>query len=239
MASFDIRDHSIIFDLPRRVKDPYSWVEHIPFAFFLASFLKPKILVELGVHSGNSFNAFCQAVKKLGLNTKCYGVDTFKGDVQSGFYGESVYKDLLAYVQEEYGEFAVLIKKTFDEAAKDFSAGGIDLLHIDGYHTYKVIKHDFETWLPKMSERCVVLLHDTQVKEGNFGVWRLWQEISEESEEHSSFEFKHGHGLGVIGIGKKLNEDFIEMIKEFKSNLFYSNLFSRLGSSILKSIKSQ
>ena len=37
---------------------------------------------------------------------------------------------------------------------------------------------DYRSWIPKLSDRAIVLFHDTRVRERNFGVWRLWSEIA-------------------------------------------------------------
>ena len=66
MSRRQLSQYPIVFEQPRRIAPYPFWVEHIPFAFFLVDSLRPRLLVELGVQSGNSFNAFCQAVKTLG-----------------------------------------------------------------------------------------------------------------------------------------------------------------------------
>ncbi|MFC7690678.1 hypothetical protein ACFQY5_14955 [Paeniroseomonas aquatica] len=56
-----------------------AWHEHVPFAFWLIKALRPRSLVELGTHWGVSYAAFCQAVERLGLEARCFAVDSWEG----------------------------------------------------------------------------------------------------------------------------------------------------------------
>lgn len=188
------------FWMPEHIPES-AWLEHGPFAFWLMSVLRPGRLVELGTHNGFSYFAFCQAVRRLGLSTECHAIDTWQGDDHAGFYGEDVFQIVSGINAEHYADFSRLKRSFFDEAVDDFADGSIDLLHIDGRHTYKDVLHDFSKWRPKLSSRAVVLFHDTQVQERGFGVFRLWAELEG---SFPAFEFHHGHGLGVIATGPEV-----------------------------------
>ena len=177
---------------------PSAWWGHVPFAFWMTAACKPRLLVELGTHYGVSYAAFCEAVARSRLATRCYAVDTWAGDAHAGFYGDDIYNELKDFHDKRYASFSELLRKSFDEACGSFEDGTIDLLHIDGYHTYEAVRHDFETWRPKLSERAIVLFHDTNVRRDDFGVWRFFGELKKEL---PSFEFLHGHGLGVVAVG--------------------------------------
>lgn len=209
--------------------DHSAWIEHIPFAFWITEVFKPKVLVELGVHNGVSYFSFCQAVKALNINCACYAVDTWKGDEHAGFYPEEVFEKVTRHNTDEFSRFSTLIRSTFDEAKEYFLDRSIDLLHIDGLHTYEAVKHDFEAWLPKLSDNSLVLFHDVNVREKNFGVFKLWNELKE---KYLNFQFDFGYGLGILCIGKFTQPELKELFDRNRGVEYYTflrNIFSDRG----------
>lgn len=219
----------ILLENPLLLTQPHNWVEHIPFAFYIIQFLRPNVLVELGVHTGNSFNAFCQAVKGNNLPSKCYGVDLWLGDKHAGFYDNEIYNTISKQVNAHFRGFAELIRKDFNEAVHQFADQSIDLLHIDGLHSYEAVSNDFNTWLPKMSKKGVVLFHDTQVRERGFGVYKFWDEVTK---NYPHFEFKFGNGLGVLATGKEIDPAMATFLKEANSDTSIAEAFHYAGSRI-------
>ena len=183
---------------PMRIVPPGPWTGHLPFAFWLVKALRPGTLVELGTHSGNSYFGFCQAMAAFVPGGRAYAVDTWVGDEHAGNYGEDVFAGVSTFNQEHFGQFSTLLRATFDDARAYFPKGQIDLLHIDGMHSYEAVRHDFEMWQDALSTRAVVVFHDTNVRERDFGVWRFWSEMRE---QYPAFEFDHSNGLGVLGVG--------------------------------------
>ena len=71
----------------------------------------------------------------------------------------------------------------------------IDLLHIDGLHTYEAVKRDYEQWYPKVKPGGIILFHDVVCRQKGFGVWKFWDGIKD---KYETFQFNHGYGLSFF-----------------------------------------
>lgn len=218
------------FTRPGRIVPPYAWIEHIPFAFWLVDAIQPRQVVELGTHTGNSFFAFCQAASGLPIHLSA--VDTWQGDEHAGLYDETVYNAVRRYRDATFPDSTTLLRMTFAEARAKFAPGSIDVLHIDGLHTYEAVREDFTTWREAVSPRGVVLFHDIAVRDRGFGVWRLWDELTA---QYPSFSFEHCNGLGVLAVGADVPEPVRRLcqLPEARAETLRL-LYQRLGGSLLE-----
>lgn len=198
--------------VPDLLQSPSAWFGHLPFAYWVIQEVKPKIFVELGTHYGHSYFSFCQSVVDGGLTTECFAIDTWQGDEHAGQYSDEIYNFVQKINEEKYPNFSNLLRMTFDVAADKFSDESVDLLHIDGLHTYEAVSHDFETWLPKLAPGAVVLFHDITVRDRNFGVWKFWEEL--QAIYPNSLEFFHSHGLGVLQLNNAPDEKKLSWLQQ-------------------------
>ena len=195
---------------------PFSvWMDHAPFGYDIVAALKPKLLVELGTYRGMSYFAFCQSIRENGLDTLCYAVDTWQGDDHVNLnnpYDPDAFSMVADHNTKYYKDFSYLLKMTFNDAVNLFGDETIDLVHIDGYHTYEAISEDFNNWFPKVRPGGIFLLHDIRARiETSFGVWRFWEECSN---QYESFAFNQAFGLGVIrkSGGGPVNDPLLELL---------------------------
>ncbi|KAA1054023.1 class I SAM-dependent methyltransferase [Azospirillum argentinense] len=225
-AVADLLGRPSIFRTPGWLPES-TWHMHIPFAFLLMDLLRPGQLVELGTQKGASYCAFCEGVAAFGTGTRLSAVDHWEGDHQTGAYARDTYDVLREHHDPLYGAFSTLLRESFDDARPRFDDGSIDLLHIDGLHTYEAVRHDFETWLPKVSRSGVILMHDTEVRTGDFGVWRFWEEVQA---RYPTLNFPFGCGLGVVAVGEAVPAPLLALCRlpDAEKAALYA-LFEALG----------
>jgi len=101
----------------------------------------------------------------------------------------------------------------FNEALAHFSDNSVDLVHIDGLHTYEAVSEDFTNWYPKVKPGGVIIFHDVQARIMDFGAWKFWEEIAP---RYNTFTFKQGFGLGVLRKegGGELTDPLLKMLFE-------------------------
>ncbi|MFG0259645.1 MAG: class I SAM-dependent methyltransferase [Phycisphaerales bacterium JB041] len=174
----------------------WPWGGHRRFAYDLVRWMRPGRIAELGVHWGTSFFTFAQAMKDGRMkDTELIGVDTFEGEEHAGKYGSEVLDTVRRIVKSSFPRQSITLHKMFfADALPVVEDESVDLIHIDGLHTFEAVKEDFETWLPKLAPDGVMLFHDVAPDTG-YGSTEYWNQLSK---RHPSFAFEHSWGLGVL-----------------------------------------
>lgn len=172
-----------------------TWVDHISFGFDIVEAIRPAKVVELGAYNGMSYFIFCQSMIENDIDGLCYAVDTWGGDDHTGDYDESIFESVRTHAREQYRGISYLMRMLFNDAVGHFEDESVDLLHIDGLHTYDAVQEDFTNWYPKVRPGGIILFHDIDARQSDFGVWKYWAELEQ---QHETFAFHHGFGLGVL-----------------------------------------
>jgi hypothetical protein len=187
-------DSSLQFS-PNFLSDIESWHGHVFFARDLIEWTRPKRIVELGVHKGDSLFTFAQSCAEAGHSASIVGIDHWRGDEHAGPIGKATY-DLVDRTSKEcFDDLVELRKCNFSEALNDFADESVDLLHLDGLHSYESVSKDFEDWFPKLKKDGIMLLHDISSEDPNFEVGKFWNELKG---RFRNTYFEHSQGLAVL-----------------------------------------
>ena len=223
--------------MPELLEAGSAWISHAPFAFWLVESLRPRLIVELGVSQGYSYAAFCQAVRTLNLGCRCCGIDSWQGDSRTGSYDENAFLTIRKFNDAHNAYFSELIRSDFNDALPHFAEGSIDLLHINDFHAAETVRDDFDNWRSRISNRGVVLFHDINGREHGSGVAEVWEKLRL---KYPHFEFWHGSGLGVLGVGRLFPDPLAQLFgyaSDSKAAQQIRLVYSRLGLAIADRIE--
>jgi hypothetical protein len=186
---------------------PSAWKVYLEFAVWLTNRFLPQIVVDLGVDYGASTYAWgASGVSQV------IGIDWFKGDEQTGF--RDTHNEVLALGatlarDQRYEDTVRIWRSSFENAAESFD-GQIDVLHVDGLHTYKDVKKSVKEWLPKLSKGGLVVLHGVRTFPDSVG------KVFAEKLDGAKTLLDYSTGLGIVSKDKQK----IEVIdREWKQKL--------------------
>lgn len=129
--------------------------------YSLVRALEPEAIVEIGSARGKSTCAMALACSENGKG-KVFAIDPHMENSWTDAGNELDSGRFLEGRLSEYGltPWCQMIRSRSVDAAGGWSRK-IDLLFIDGDHTYEGVRRDFELFAPFLTDRSIVCFHDT------------------------------------------------------------------------------
>lgn len=130
-------------------------------------------IVEIGGEWGRSASIWCKGAKK---DVAIITVDPFASD-------EVFEAHIHNLMEAGFTSRTSIVQERSEVAYTSFNDDSIDLLFIDGDHTYEAVKRDLELWSPKVKSGGIILMHDMGKGSGahylHYEVARAVQEFAE------------------------------------------------------------
>lgn len=121
-----------------------------------------KLIAEIGVFEGVNTVSFAQHSPST---ARIYAIDPFFKGAMGINYGKYIARSLLrrSKVMDK-----VLFVEGLSWNVADKVADNLDLIFIDGDHSFEGVKKDFEIYNQKLAERGVIIFHDARVFENGW-----------------------------------------------------------------------
>jgi cephalosporin hydroxylase len=163
--------------------------------------LSPKALLEIGTCNGGTFFVLCHLADPHAM---VISLD-LPGGKYGGGYGD--YRIPILNRMKKPGQRLHLLRVDSHDigtpalVASALRGAPLDLLLIDGDHTYEGVKQDFEMYSPFVKPGGIVALHDIakHPPEMDVQVDKFWDEIKTQY-RHKEIIDDHRQGWGGIGV---------------------------------------
>ena len=161
--------------------------------------MRPKAILEIGTANGGTLFLLS---KFSAPDSLIISVDLPVGPFIGGinYKTSSFYKAFTSHKQK-----MVLISRdshkpsTLEKVKKNLKKKQLDILFIDGDHSYEGVKQDFEMYSPLVKKKGIIAFHDiVVVPEENVEVNKFWNEIKK---NYEYFEYVEDWNQGNCGIG--------------------------------------
>lgn len=165
--------------------------------------LKPTICVEIGSARGLSACYIGLALKQLG-NGKLYAIDPHTKTSWNDYESIDTYKIMKKNLHTFRVENYVEIIREYSEKAAEICNQPIDMIFIDGDHSYDGVRRDWELFVPRVREFGIVVFHDTlwdlepdsRWKREDMGVPRFVEELRKQG--YPIITFNQHCGISLV-----------------------------------------
>jgi predicted O-methyltransferase YrrM len=122
--------------------------------------MKPEVCVEIGSARGRSACFIGMALKENGRG-KLYAIDPHTRTAWNDHDSVDTYKTITRNLKTlNVTQHVDIVRQTSEATAKSWDRK-IDLIFIDGDHSYAGVKRDWDLFVPHVREFGVVIFHDT------------------------------------------------------------------------------
>lgn len=118
-----------------------------------------NIGLEIGVSLGSTTELLLKSIPELklfGIDPYSYYIDWNGNEIADG----EKFMEIMFNNIKPYKNRFTHIKKTSDDAVFDFENESLDVIFIDGKHTYEQVKKDCQNYFPKLKKNGLFSGHD-------------------------------------------------------------------------------